>query len=193
MHQQNPFHRPPIPLAASLLPFPTLLCTTRHSPVLFRSRQVSTRTHDTRIRFAAPRRSNVTGSFLTLMKPMSWLFSRKHWRQMLSPYLRIRPAGCVQTRLLKVVGTSLLAIYSHHDRERSHILVHTSSRVWFSLSLLHSFSLFCSFGGPRLRCRVRENGRASGARTRSASPCHRCAGASTRLNRETWSRNVFVL
>ncbi|KAI4119621.1 MAG: hypothetical protein LQ345_000526 [Seirophora villosa] len=29
---------------------------------------------------------------LTFVKPMSWLFSRKHWRQMLRPYFRIRPA-----------------------------------------------------------------------------------------------------
>jgi hypothetical protein len=36
---------------------------------------------------------------LTLMKPISWLFSLKHWRQRLRPYLRMRPAGCVQTRL----------------------------------------------------------------------------------------------
>ena len=36
----------------------------------------------------------------TLMKPISWLFSRKHCRQMLRPYFRIRPALWVQTRLL---------------------------------------------------------------------------------------------
>jgi hypothetical protein len=38
---------------------------------------------------------------LTLMKPISWLFSRKHCRQMLRPYFRIRPALWVQTRLLE--------------------------------------------------------------------------------------------
>src|SRR2546423_420959 len=42
-----------------------------------------------------------SGSNVTLRKPMSWLFSLKHWRQRLRPYLRIRPAGWVQTRLLR--------------------------------------------------------------------------------------------
>jgi hypothetical protein len=35
----------------------------------------------------------------TLTNPMSEAFSLKHWRQILRPYLRIRPALCVQTRL----------------------------------------------------------------------------------------------
>jgi len=37
----------------------------------------------------------------TLINPISWLFSRKHCRQMFSPYLRIRPALWVQTRLVR--------------------------------------------------------------------------------------------
>lgn len=35
----------------------------------------------------------------TLTNPMSEAFSLKHWRQMLRPYLRMRPALWVQTRL----------------------------------------------------------------------------------------------
>ena len=36
---------------------------------------------------------------LTFVNPISWLFSLKHWRQILRPYFRIRPALCVHTRL----------------------------------------------------------------------------------------------
>ena len=35
----------------------------------------------------------------TLMKPISAAFSRKHWRQMFRPYLRIIPWLLLQTRL----------------------------------------------------------------------------------------------
>ncbi len=38
---------------------------------------------------------------LTFVNPISWLFSLKHCRQILRPYFRIRPALCVQTRLLR--------------------------------------------------------------------------------------------
>lgn len=54
---------------------------------------------------------------LTFVKPMSWLFSRKHWRQMLRPYFRIRPALWVQTRLccggLSVSGDFLFFFRAH--------------------------------------------------------------------------------
>lgn len=36
---------------------------------------------------------------LTLMKPMSLAYWRKHWRHMLRPYLRISPCRLEQTRL----------------------------------------------------------------------------------------------
>ncbi len=47
------------------------------------------------------RREEGNGSRLirTLMKPMSAAFSRKHWRQMFSPYLRMIPWLLLHTRL----------------------------------------------------------------------------------------------
>ena len=35
----------------------------------------------------------------TLTKPMSLAYSRKHWRQMFRPYLRIKPQWLAQMRL----------------------------------------------------------------------------------------------
>lgn len=42
-----------------------------------------------------------TSKLHTLTNPMSAAFSRKHWRQMLSPYFRMSPALWVQTRLYR--------------------------------------------------------------------------------------------
>ena len=46
-----------------------------------------------------PRRSKPRTTTQTVMKPISLDFSRKHWRQTLRPYLRIRPPWLEQTRL----------------------------------------------------------------------------------------------
>ncbi len=45
------------------------------------------------------RSERLTDAPRTLMKPMSLARSRKHWRQMSRPYLRMRPQWLAHTRL----------------------------------------------------------------------------------------------
>lgn len=42
--------------------------------------------------------SKINSRFITLVNPMSLAYTRKHWRHMLSPYLRIKPCWLEHTR-----------------------------------------------------------------------------------------------
>lgn len=82
----------PIPLSASSPPNPPIThlyrCCQNHPP-----------SANSRLPHSENRNTRSRG--LTFVNPISWLFSLKHCRQMLRPYFRIRPALCVQTRLLQ--------------------------------------------------------------------------------------------
>lgn len=105
------------------------------------------------------------GGTPTLMNPISVDFSRKHCRQILRPYLRMRPAVWVHTRLYRRVGT---VSYSSFPRT------------------LTPFSTATEPSGP-ITVKKMGNGEEvrGGERTRTDCPSRTCAGASTRLSRET--------
>lgn len=107
---------------------------------------------------------------LTFVNPISWLFSLKHCRQMLRPYLRIRPALCVQTRLCGPKISANFLVLS----------LTASSPLEFGDSV--SDSPFSRGRRGDSEEEVWEEGR----HTILERPCHRCAGASTRLIRGTW-------
>jgi hypothetical protein len=106
--------------------------------------------------------SGATPMHCTLMKPISWLFSRKHCRQMLRPYFRIRPALWVQTRLLRGEVNK-----DHHVSGR--IPVGSRDRPWVGLE---------QTGKP-------ERGKIRAIHTIREIPCRRFVGVSTRLHRAT--------
>ena len=97
----------------------------------------------------------------TLTNPMSWLFSLKHWRHRFSPYLRIKPALWVQTRLFDGGNGQRRAIKGPFEACPVRCAPKSIGR------------------GEELW--IWETAR----RTRLCYPCRRCAGASTTPTRGT--------
>lgn len=75
------------------------------------------------------RKTTITAETLAFTKPMSLAYCLKHWRHMLSPYLRIRPCLLAHTRLH---GTQQQQIRDAHYKEK-HLPSFLSKKVYMKV------------------------------------------------------------
>ncbi len=114
---------------------------------------------------------------------MSSAYSRKHWRQRLRPYLRIRPVRWVQTRLKAGVEGARVS--------RPPIRVRPRSASAGSDRRRQPPRRAAIAGAHAPRCiqpaaSAQDDEKKCGRRTIRASPCQSCVGASTRRQSEPW-------